>query len=214
MAERRVLITAGPTRAYIDRVRYLSNYSTGELGYLLAKRLSRKGFTVAVVSGPTSQPFDELEGVKFFPVLTAGEMRQVTMRLCREFKPQVAVFAAAVLDFEPETKESGKISSSRKHWTIRLKPTPKIIEDVGKRFPKIKRIGFKLEWDRMGKDAREEFAKQKIRSGNLSGLCLNFLPEISGSKHVAYWFPREGEEKKLSTKKEIAREIAKAIGKF
>lgn len=87
----RVVLTAGPTRAYLDSVRYLSNYSTGELGFCLSQALTKKGIELFAVVGPTQQPFSKLSFKKLVEVETADEMADATLKLCRAYKPDYAI---------------------------------------------------------------------------------------------------------------------------
>lgn len=199
------MLTTGPTRAYLDPIRYLTNYSTGALGFLLAKKLIEKGFEVAVVSGPCSQPFQKLAGLKLIQVETADQMLRETLNLCKSFKPDYAVFTAAVLDFRPQKFDRSK-KTSRSHWTITLIPNPKIIDEVGRLYPGIKRIGFKLETEKPSEAEFEKTAKSLLSRKKLEGVCMNFFQDIGKKKHQAWFFCKSG-KKKLSTKSQIAKFI-------
>lgn len=210
----RVLLTAGPTRAYFDNVRYLSNYSTGELGFRIAQALLRKKMEVFVVTGPTHQPFARLPLKGLVQIETAAEMSKAVEFACKKFKPQFAIFSAAVLDFQPQKKLAGKVSSKKKDWTVRLVPTPKIIDEVGKRFPKIKRVGFKLEWDSRSGKLLEDFAQELIENKALTAVCVNFLSQIRGKSHPCWLFERDKKAKKLRNKREIATALAALVDRF
>lgn len=205
------MLTAGPTRAYLDRVRYLSNYSTGKLGFYIAQALSKKGVEVLSVVGPTSQPFSKLHLKKLIEVETADQMTAATLKLCRTYKPDYAVFAAAVLDFKPSKVLSGKVSSKNRNWKIELVPTPKIIDQVGVFFPHIKRIGFKLEWDSKNRQELSEFAEDLLNRKKLHALCVNFLPQIRKENHPLYLFTRNEPFRKLRTKAQIAEALAELV---
>lgn len=207
-AAKRVIVTGGPTRAYLDDIRYLSNFSSGELAYEVCRRLSDAGFEVVAVVGPCSPSFEMLPLRKLVRVETATEMHDAVMGLCRTFRPSAAVFSAAVLDFEPVRRERGKMTSARKNWVIRLRPTPKIIDAVGKRFPKIRRFGFKLESKRQS----GAYAMKYLRAKGLDGLCMNFLSEVGAKTHKARLFTAGGESKKAKTKKEIAAWFVRTLG--
>lgn len=207
----RVLITAGPTRAYLDEVRFLSNYSTGELGYLTARELLRRGVEVLAVVGPTNFEFEKLKGIHLTRVETADDMYDAVLKLTRKYRPQFAVFAAAVLDFAPAFKVKGKVSSQKKSWTLKLVPTPKIIDAVGKEFPKVKRIGFKLECNKMTLPKAIQFAQANIEKKRLDALCLNFLSAINAKQHPAILMKKSGAYQVLKTKTEIAKHISKVV---
>jgi phosphopantothenoylcysteine synthetase/decarboxylase len=207
----RVVLTAGPTRAYLDSVRYLSNYSTGELGFCLSQALTKKGIELFAVVGPTQQPFSKLAFKKLVEVETADEMADATLKLCRAYKPDYAIFAAAVLDFKPQKVLSGKVSSQNKKWKIELVPTPKIIDRVGQSYPQIKRIGFKLEWERKTRKELLEFAHDLLARKKHHAVCVNFLPQIKKGSHPLWIVTKKGQVQKLRTKAEIANALAELV---
>lgn len=206
-------MTGGPTRAYLDRVRFLSNISTGALALALCRKLCSHGIEVALVAGPTHQPFSKLPLARFVPVETTEEMHEAVLSLCRSFRPTHAVFTAAVLDFTPVHRRKGKVSSKLKTWTIRLKPTPKIIGEVARRFPMVKRVGFKLEWEPSGKNRKEKLARHLLEENGLDAVCINYLSEIQReeNKHPAYLFSKEGEISRANSKAQIAAWISDFI---
>src|SRR5262245_2567183 len=124
-----VLITAGPTREYIDDVRFLSNASSGRMGYALADAAQRHGWTVTLVSGPVAmQPPSH---ITFRAVTAAQEM----LDACLEIFPAVdgVIAAAAVADYRPKTRITGKLH--RTHRTLRLEfvPNPDILAELCRR---------------------------------------------------------------------------------
>lgn len=205
----KVLLTVGPTRAYLDPIRYLTNYSTGALGFLLAKRFVEAGFEGVVVRGPCHQPFEEITGLQVVSVETAEEMLQATLKACESFRPDYAIFTAAVLDFRPERVLESK-KSSRDNWKIKLVPNPKIIDEVGRLYPQIKKIGFKLETEKPTVSEIGSAAKQILRRKKLVGVCINFFSDLQEKRHPA-WFFSKNEKKKLSTKSQIADCIVRFI---
>lgn len=207
----RVLLTVGPTRAYLDRVRFISNYSTGELGFCLAERLVKRGVELFIVAGPTQQPFLKLKSSQVVEVETAEQMCEEVLKACRTFKPDYAVFSAAVLDFKPKTTSKGKVKSSNKVWSVHLVPTPKIIDEVDRLFPKVKKVGFKLEWGIKKGQALEKFAARIIKQKNLEALCLNFLPLITKESHPGWIINKKGNIQKGSTKRELAKLLSDCV---
>ena len=204
-------MTGGPTRAYLDDVRYLSNVSSGKTAYEICKLLSKEHFDVVAVVGPTLEPFENLNLKQLIPVETNQEMRKAVHSACKKYRPEFAIFSAAVLDFEPTIIQKKKVSSHQKKWTIHLKPAPKIIDEVRKKFPKIKIFGFKLESKKIRN--KEKFVQSIIEKKNLLGLCFNYLEEVEKSRHVSYLTNSQGETKTGRTKKEIALWIASQIRK-
>jgi len=161
---KRLLITAGPTREMLDPVRFLSNLSTGEMGYALAKVAAARGYRVSLVSGPTN--LLPPQGVKFYPVTSALQMKKI----CTKLFPQHdgLIMSAAVCDFMPAAIDRHKIPSA-KGLTLKLKRTPDILASLAKRKGSRVVIGFCLETQSLIHRASEKLAKKK-----LDGIVANF----------------------------------------
>jgi phosphopantothenoylcysteine synthetase/decarboxylase len=119
------LITAGPTREPLDPVRFLSNRSSGKMGYLLAEAAAEAGYEVTLISGPVS--LSPAHGVKVKQIQTAEEMREAVREFCQSEAPDVAVFAAAVADYRPKAVETQKIKKRAQTITLELERTPDIL---------------------------------------------------------------------------------------
>ena len=162
---RRVLLTAGPTQERIDPVRYISNYSTGKMGYALAREAQRRGAEVVLVSGPTEEHFDG----QIVPVRTADEMYDAVMNELP--KADIVILCAAVSDFKPEQTAEQKIKRSSNDMLLRLAPTRDIAAAVGKaKTDKQTVIGFALETEN-----EEQNAIGKLHRKNLDYIVLNSL---------------------------------------
>jgi phosphopantothenoylcysteine decarboxylase/phosphopantothenate--cysteine ligase len=161
---KKILITAGPTREMIDPVRFLSNLSTGEMGYSLAKAAVSKGYQVSLVSGPV----DLLppQGVKFYPVISAVQMKKVCSKLFP--RHDGLIMTAAVCDFMPAVAGRHKIPSA-KGLTLKLKRTPDVLASLAKRKGRRIVIGFCLETQDLMPRATE-----KLKRKNLDGIVANF----------------------------------------
>lgn len=122
----RVLVTAGPTREPLDPVRYLSNRSSGKMGYAMADAFVKAGHRVLLVSGPTA--LDVPEGVDFLPVESAEEMFEAVKRHIGRM--DAAVFAAAVADYRPAVVSDQKIKKTGEALTLELVRTPDILGSV------------------------------------------------------------------------------------
>ena len=119
----RCLITAGPTREFFDPVRFISNPSTGKMGFALATAAKEVGWSVDLVAGPVSLP--EPAGVMVYPVVTAAEMHRQADAL---FGPcDVLIMTAAVSDWRPKTTEPQKLKKDGQGMTIELEPVPDIV---------------------------------------------------------------------------------------
>jgi phosphopantothenoylcysteine synthetase/decarboxylase len=119
----RLLITAGPTREPLDPVRYLSNRSSGRMGYALAAAAQELGHTVVLVSGPVNLPAPG--GTALVRVETAQQMYDTVAREIR--RADIAIFAAAVADYRPVVRSVQKIKKSAETLTLELEPTPDIL---------------------------------------------------------------------------------------
>lgn len=155
----KVLITAGPTREYIDPVRFISNPSTGKMGYLIAEECIKKGYEVILISGPAY--LEVPSGFKkYIRVETAEEMKEAVLNYFPE--SDVLIMSAAVSDWRPAKKSKEKIKR-KKEWKLKLVPNPDILKEVAK----IKRdgqkvVGFALETEDIIKNARKKLNEKKL----------------------------------------------------
>jgi phosphopantothenoylcysteine decarboxylase / phosphopantothenate---cysteine ligase len=143
LSGKKVLITCGPTWVAIDDVRVLSNRSTGELGRITARKLKAAGAKVTVLEGPVSEPLKD----RSIRVLKFSFFEELAELLTKELKQRydVVIHAAAVSDYQPQKKFTNKISSDKKHLTIKFVRTSKLINRIKKISPKTFLVGFKLE---------------------------------------------------------------------
>jgi phosphopantothenoylcysteine decarboxylase / phosphopantothenate---cysteine ligase len=155
---RRVLVTAGPTREPLDPVRYLTNRSSGKMGYAIAEAARRRGARVTLVSGPTSLPMPP--GVEMQRVTSAAEMHAAVMRAAAEH--QIVIKAAAVADFAPVTVAERKIKKAEDQdtLTIELRKNPDILSDVAKLTPRPFIVAFAAETDMVEQNAREKLQRK------------------------------------------------------
>ena len=138
----RVLVTAGPTREPLDPVRFITNHSSGKMGYAIARQARARGAEVVLVSGPTH--LDPPPGVRVVPCQRAGEMRERVLQQVPDC--DVLIMAAAVGDFAPETVQKEKIKKrGEEALVLRLRPTPDILREVTARRPRPYVVGFAAE---------------------------------------------------------------------
>ncbi len=181
-ARKTILITAGPTIEPLDPVRYLSNYSTGRMGYEIAKAAKKRGYKVILISGPTS--IKPPEGIRFIPVRTAVEMKKAAFKFFKS--ADCAIMAAAVSDFRPAQFYRKKIKKlSKKALSLRLKRNPDILSGLGRIKGRRLLAGYSLETDSPVKNA-----KKKLISKNLDLIVANpvgrgFDPFGPGAKDIA-----------------------------
>ncbi len=143
MLDMTVLVTAGPTIEYIDDIRYITNKSSGKMGFALVQNAVRRGAHCILVSGPVN--LTPPEGCEYIPVETTEDMKHAVTTQLKEKNIDVFIAAAAVADWKIERKAKGKLTSSRK-FSIELSPTDKIIEKVKKLSPATVLIAFKAEY--------------------------------------------------------------------
>ncbi|MFW9953304.1 MAG: bifunctional phosphopantothenoylcysteine decarboxylase/phosphopantothenate--cysteine ligase CoaBC [Candidatus Thorarchaeota archaeon] len=157
---KRFVITAGPTKGWLDRVRFITNPSTGKMGVAIAKEMIMRGGEVALILGPTC--VDPPIGAKTIRVETTEDMLKAVMQ---EIKDDTTAFvsSAAVLDYVPEEVEDRKRPSDQA-YDLKLKPTPKIIDEVRKKHKNLFVVGFKVESGVTDKEL-EKRARVKIETG-------------------------------------------------
>jgi len=144
-----LLVAAGPTRERIDPVRFISNYSTGTFGYEIARAAKRRGYSVVLVSGPTS--LKEPRGVKFVRVESARDMKLAVMRQLPRAK--VVVMAAAVSDWRPRFEAKRKIKKGAGKKVLELVENDDILAEVGARKRGRVVAGFALETENLERNA-------------------------------------------------------------
>lgn len=151
-----ILITAGPTREDLDPVRFLTNRSSGKMGYALAEAATRRGAHVVLVSGPTE--LDPPGSADWIPVRTAEEMRRAVL----EHSPQATmiVMAAAVADYRPAAASATKIRRAGDRLTLDLEPTPDILAEISRAKGDRILIGFAAETDHVAENARAKLARK------------------------------------------------------
>jgi len=174
---KKVLITLGPTQEALDPVRFLSNHSSGKMGYALAKAFEAQGAVVSLVSGPVSLKLDESR-FQVHRVTTATEMFEAAKSLHAQM--DVVVFAAAVADFRPENAAHQKIKKAGEELTLRLVPNVDLAFELGKtKNAKQIHVGFALETEQ-----GEANAKAKLERKNFDLVVLNSATEEGvGFKH-------------------------------
>ncbi len=204
LAGEQVLVTAGPTRENVDPVRYLTNRSSGKMGYAVAEAAARRGAHVILVSGPTS--LEAPAGVERIDVRTAEEMHRAVLDKVADCS--IAIFAAAVSDYRPVEPNSQKIKRNSDSFTLSLEPTPDILASVarnkGERFV----VGFAAETDHVAENARK-----KLASKNADLIVANDVTaEGAGFDHdtnIVTLFARDGRDLALPrmSKSEVAQRI-------
>ena len=170
----RILITAGGTREYIDPVRFISNASSGKMGYALARAALKAGHKVTLITAPTSQK--PPSAAKLVNVETAAQMFEAVKQ--QFSRCNCLIMAAAVADYTPVSPARTKIKKTGKSMTIKLKPTTDILKWAGKQKKKDQIvIGFALE----DRNIRER-AEKKLNEKNLDMIVANTSAAIGAEK--------------------------------
>ena len=160
----KVLVTAGPTVEDIDPIRFLSNRSSGKMGYAVAETALRRGAEVFLVSGPTS--LKAPEGVRLIQVRSAAQMKETVLQLYPTM--DIVVKAAAVADYRPIETAKQKIKKGKDEIVLRLSRTEDILEILGREKKGQVLVGFAAETERL-----VEFARGKLLQKNLDVLAAN-----------------------------------------
>ncbi len=163
---KRVLITAGPTREKIDPVRYITNNSTGKMGYALARVAKAKGATVTLITGKTN--LKKPLGVDTVEIVSAKDMfREVTERYA---DTDIVIKAAAVADFRPKSVNDNKIKKENASLEIELEKTDDILSYLGRKKDRQVLVGFCMETENL-----LESAQKKLEKKNLDMICANSI---------------------------------------
>ena len=198
---RRMVITAGPTREKLDPVRYLSNESSGKMGWALAEAARDAGARVTLVAGPThlSSP----KGVTFIAVTSAREMCAATLRAARN--AHAVIGAAAVADWRPTRVSRTKLKKGNTARDLRLTPNPDIMGTLAKArrgaFPRL--AGFAHESDHILANARKKLREKKL------DLIVANSPSALGHSKTRAWIVQSGRPPTpfIGDKKNLARRI-------
>ena len=158
LSGKRIMVTAGPTREYMDPVRFMSNRSSGKMGYAIARAALRRGAEVILISGPS--PLKPPSGAGFVAVETTGEMRDAVMKLYK--KSTVVIKAAAVADYRPATLSRSKIKKGDADLMIRLERNPDILAEVGRKKGDCILVGFSMETEDLIKNSRAKLLSKKM----------------------------------------------------
>jgi len=204
----RFLITAGPTREPIDPVRYISNRSSGKMGYAIAEAALEAGHDVVLISGPVN--LDPPRGAHFISILTSDEMYNAVDRAVRDC--DALVMCAAVADYRPQRVSTTKIKKHDQNLSLELVPTRDILGSLQNKDRQFLVVGFAAETNDL-----EANAQKKLHAKHCDIIVANDVSRAdsgmeSDANEVTIFF-RNGEKKKISraSKKIIARELVKIL---
>jgi phosphopantothenoylcysteine decarboxylase/phosphopantothenate--cysteine ligase len=206
LKDKKILITAGPTREPIDPVRYLSNQSSGKMGFAIAAASAHAGAKVTIIAGPVSLKINK--AVKRINVDTAENMHARVLEnidACDIF-----IATAAVSDYRPKTMETQKIKKDAEQMAITLVRNPDILSDVAKRNPKPFCVGFAAETQNL-----EHYARQKLVNKQLDMIVANPVDNGRGfdqDDNTLHVFWKSGEKIfPTAAKTELAKQLISLI---
>jgi len=204
----KVLVTSGPTREPIDPVRFLTNRSSGKMGYALAGAFAHEGHSVLLVSGPTN--LDVPANVDFIPVETAAEMHDIVSKHIGRM--DIAVFAAAVADYTPATVQPRKIKKSGDTLALELVRTADILGSARQPFGFTGTlVGFAAETENLESNAREKLIRKHcdlVIANDVSKPGMGF---DSDQNEVLLVYPGRTESLPAASKHELSLQLVDAI---
>ncbi|HUV38702.1 MAG TPA: phosphopantothenoylcysteine decarboxylase [Planctomycetota bacterium] len=199
-----VLVTAGPTREYLDDVRYISSPSTGRMGFAAAEVFAAAGHVVDLITGPTH--LEPPAGVRCVRVTSALDMHRAVMERLAE--TDAVVMTAAVGDYRPREHRTGKRKRTGEEWLLELVENPDILKEIGTRKGDRVLVGFAVE-----SDSPRRGALDKLRRKNLDLIVLN-SPSAFGADVTSVDIIDRSErtsELRGVTKHEVARVLLERI---
>jgi phosphopantothenoylcysteine decarboxylase/phosphopantothenate--cysteine ligase len=208
----KILVTAGPTQEPLDPVRFITNRSSGKMGYALAKVARRRGAEVILVTGPTSIPIPRGD-MKVVSVKTAAEMRRAVlghMEGC-----SVVIKAAAVSDFRPKAVSLQKMKKAEASTSLTLEKTEDILSEIGKKKRGVILLGFAAETENVLANAQK-----KLKEKNLDLIVVNDVTKPGAgfgqdTNQVKILFPSgEVKDLPLMSKEEVSQSILDEVGKL
>jgi phosphopantothenoylcysteine decarboxylase / phosphopantothenate---cysteine ligase len=201
----RILVTAGPTQESIDPVRFITNHSSGKMGYALAKMARRRGAEVLLVTGPTSLPIPRSD-IKLISVKTAEEMRKAVFAHLKDCS--VVIKAAAVSDYRPKEISRMKLKKTAPSASLELERTRDILGEIGKKKGKRILVGFAAETEDLISNARK-----KLKEKNLDLIVVNDVMKpgagfASETNQVKFLYPSGAvKDLPLMSKEEVSQFI-------
>ncbi len=196
----KILITAGPTREYIDDVRFLSNASSGRMGYSLAAAAIASGHEVELVTGPVE--ISPPEGCRLHRIETTDQLRETCLRVFPECDGVIAT--AAVCDYRPRERVTGKMTKTGQPVVLELVETSDVLAELGSQKGHRWIVGFALE----SQDPRNN-AMRKLRMKNCNCIVLNDTSAIGSTTNLVEVLSPEAETIALfrGTKSEVAERL-------
>lgn len=188
-----ILVTAGPTREYLDDVRFLSNGSTGRMGYALCEAALQRGHSAVLVLGPVDLP--PPAGIEVLPVMSALQMQDEAERAFA--RCDIAIGAAAVGDWRPEVRQPGKPPRRGERWQLQLVQNPDIIAGLAQHKGDRVVVGFALQAEAAGLEAAIARGADKLRHKQLDLMVVNLSSAIGAEASVVVLLFADGHRETL-----------------
>ncbi|MCK5912852.1 MAG: bifunctional phosphopantothenoylcysteine decarboxylase/phosphopantothenate--cysteine ligase CoaBC [Desulfuromusa sp.] len=203
-----IMVTAGPTREDLDPVRYLSNYSSGKMGFAIATTAQQRGAEVTLIAGPTRLTVPE--GVRCVPVISAEEMRTAVFDNLDDV--DVVIKAAAVADYRPVDRSAQKIKKTADDSILKLERNPDILAEIGRQKGEQILVGFAAETEKL-----LEHATGKLQKKNLDIIVANDITRVGAGfdvdTNIVKFLHADGrlEELDLMSKGEVAQQLLNRV---
>jgi phosphopantothenoylcysteine decarboxylase/phosphopantothenate--cysteine ligase len=209
LSGKKVVISAGPTREAIDPVRYISNHSSGKMGYALATAAVEAGAEVTIVSGPVALAAPDRCAV--IPVISAAEMHSAAMAACAD--ADIFIAAAAVADYRPVSVAEQKIKKQADSMELKLEKNVDIVSAVADSFSDLFVVGFAAETQNI-----EAYARDKLTRKKLDAIVANDVSRadvgFNSDNNEAWWITADSSQAfSKRSKTQLARDIIGAISK-
>ena len=204
----KILVTAGPTQEAIDPIRFITNRSSGKMGYSMAEAAQTRGAEVILVTGPTQLP--PPRGVKVIPVETAAQMHDEAIKLYKSMN--TVIMAAAVADYRPKNFSPQKIKREKNEVTISMVKNADILAEMGKRKGTAFLVGFAAETENLFANAQK-----KLKEKNIDLVIANDVTQLGAgfetNTNIVTLLFRDGRSEKLSkmSKESLAHKILDTI---
>jgi phosphopantothenoylcysteine synthetase/decarboxylase len=212
LAGRRILVTAGPTWVRLDAVRHIGNFSTGRTGLVIAREAAARGAAVTLLLGPgrICPSAADRSAVRIQSVVTFDDLHHAVREHVAAGAYDAMIHTAAVSDYRPVSEERGKIPSGEEELVIRLRPTPKIVDEVKRLDPSIFLVKFKLEVGRTEEELLR-IARQSRERSDADLIVANDLAVLTSTRHPAYLLDREQLLSRVDTTAGLAQALLQEI---
>ena len=204
---KKVVITAGPTREAIDPVRYISNHSSGKMGYALASSLTEAGAKVILISGPVS--LDSPERCQLIPVVSTDDMLKASMNAAKD--ADIFISAAAVADYRVAQIADQKIKKQAENISLQLEQNPDIVSTVAAANKQLYVVGFAAETENIEAYAKDKLVRKKLHAIIVNDVSRNDIGFNSEDNEVSWIDAQSCIQLGKKSKAQLARDIVELI---